>query len=195
MGDDDGGISDLVPTGDPEDVPDLPDARVVFWVVGGCALFVLLSIAAPAGYHYFQPAEHYFSVEEVDVMVHEENPCVHELETVYWAREGMVIDSTTTLYLVNIEDGSVKEIQIWEQEGYLEGGINRYQTEREYQEPLEPGVYRYEFDITFGVSYRWDKNYVAESEDFAIYYGSEKPSWAYGAGSSHNYSSQATCTS
>lgn len=157
----------------PNDADEEANYVLVAYVIGGCALFVLIALAAPATYHFVQPADHYVSVDDVAVDLADSNghpdPCTFELTTRYYARHDFIVTAETTLYAE--DNGSLAEVQRWREVGHLPAGVHEITIDRSIDEPLKYGTYRFHITITFEVSRGFDKQLEAESDRFLVHHG------------------------
>lgn len=143
----------------------IPDR--VLYVLLFAAVFAALSWMVPAAYHAIQPADHYIQVQEAAVSVDENDSSVHQIEVVYWSRDGTVVD--VRLILERVEsDGTRSEVQAWRFETYIPEGAETTTFDRELDEPPDGGAYVYRFDAEFQVAYNVQKSYSYETPTFHI---------------------------
>lgn len=151
-----------------------PSAITVAYVVGGCALLALGGIAIPAGFQAVQPADEFFDVQEVDVVnVAGEDTCGIELTTTYWSDERRFYAVETTLYEVD-EDSTGRSVQTWTERAALPSGVTSVEFDRHVEEPLDFGVYYFEFVVTFETEYGWEKRAITQSERFSVHHGTNE---------------------
>lgn len=174
-------------------LPEKGDWAIVAWVVLGAILFASASIAIPSAYHYAQPDDHYYSVQEVEVTVDEQDPCTQHWRTTYWARHETDITVHATLY-EHLEDNEQRIVEEWEYDATVPDGVNNVHRERHVEKPLSAGVYQVEFAISFTTPYGWPKEVEQTSHRFGIHHGEDNVSSVFPeAGHVAVYPSSARC--
>lgn len=143
----------------------IPDR--VLYVLLFAAVFAALSWMVPAAYHAVQPADHYLQVQEAAVSVDENDTSDHEIEVVYWSRDGTIVDVRLVLERVE-SDGTRSEVRAWRFETYISEGVETATLDRELDEPPDGGSYVYRFDVEFEVRYNVQKSYSYETGTFHI---------------------------
>lgn len=174
-------------------LPEKGDWEIVAWVILGAILFSAASVAIPSTFHYAQPADHYYSVQEVEVTVDEDDPCTHHWRTTYWARHETDITVHATLYEL-MEGNERRIVQEWEYESTVPEGVNNVHRERHVEEPLSAGVYQTEYTISFKTPYGWPKEVKQSSYQFGVHHGDENISEVFPeAGHVATYPSSSRC--
>lgn len=173
-------------------VPSKGDWELVAYMALGAVLFAILSVAIPSTFHYAQPAEHYYSVQEVEVSVDEHDPCTHHWRTTYWARHETDIQVHAILYEHDEDERRV--VEEWNYEATVPDGVNNVHRERHVDEPLSAGVYQVEYEVSFNTPYGWPKHVDQTSHKFGIHHGEADVEAVFPeAGHVAVYSSNARC--
>lgn len=136
--------------------------------IGYAILFALafagISWMAPAAYYTMAPAESIVAIEDVGVEV--EGNTTHNLTAEYDSAGRFPVEARTTLY--RAEDQSDAVVQSWRHEGFLTEGGERVSLELSIDEPLPPGGYYYEIEVTYHPGYNVERTTTATTSTFSL---------------------------
>lgn len=129
------------------------------------SLFAAISWLAPAMYlgMLSAPSDH---VQINSVSINQTDDQHHNVSIEYWGRDKYPIEAEITLF--QEQNKSDNAIEQWTVTRVVPAGESERAISLRLNQPLPPGEYYYEFDLTVHVGYNIERQYVYQTDAFPV---------------------------